>query len=277
MASLVSYNTDVVFHYLDTVEHNREFQMHYHDIYELYYFVEGEADYFVEGKQYRLKPDSLLLLAPHTIHGVRVNSVERYKRYTIHFDPKLIDPQHRAFLLSVFSDSEASGPQEVCYTNLRKFDLYPFLDTLINCNNLPMSLSEKLRSFYIEALLAKLAEIHHSFHHPAESAPLFTKVVPIINYINGNLTAYMTLEMLCEQFYISKIHLNRLFKKYVGTTPFEYITYRRSALAQHLLQKGIPAKDVARQIGYRDYSAFFRTYKKITGRTPTQENANSQE
>ncbi len=140
-----------------------------------------------------------------------------------------------------------------------------------------MSLSEKLRSFYIEALLAKLAEIHHSFQNPVESAQVTTKVVSIINYINQNLTEPLTLEMICEQFYISKIHLNRLFRNYVGTTPFEYITYRRIALAQHLLKKGMSAKDVSRRIGYRDYSAFFRTYKKITGRTPTQENANSQE
>ena len=277
MASLVSYKTDAVFHYLDTIEYDRDFQMHYHDIYELYYFVDGEADYFVEGKQYRLKPDSLLLLAPHSIHGVRVNSSERYKRYTIHFDAKLIDPQHRSFLLSVFSNEEASGPREVCYSDLRKFDLYPFLNALTNCNNLPPNLFENLCSFYIEALLAKLIEIHHSFQTPAENAPLTTKVVPIINYINQNLTAYITLDTLCEQFYISKIHLNRLFRNYVGTTPFEYITYRRIALAQHLLKKGMPAKDVAKWIGYHDYSAFFRTYRKITGHTPTQEITNPQE
>lgn len=277
MASLVSYKTDAVFNYLDTIEYDREFNMHYHNIYELYYFVEGEADYYVEGKLYKLRPDSLLLLAPHAIHGVRVNSPKRYKRYTIHFDPNLIDQQHRNLLLSVFSNNQNRGPQEVCYSDLEKYELYPFLDALVNCNNLPLPLSEKIRFFYLEALLAKLLEIRHLFQNPDESAPLTTKVVPIINYINQNLTAYLTLEMLCEQFCISKIHLNRLFRNYVGTTPFEYITYRRIAMAQHLLKKGTPAKDVAKQIGYSDYSAFFRTYRKITGHAPTQENSSTAE
>ena len=50
MTSLIGYETDVVANYLDSVEYDREFQMHFHDIYEIYYFVGGDADYFVEGK-----------------------------------------------------------------------------------------------------------------------------------------------------------------------------------------------------------------------------------
>ena len=271
MASLTSYDTDVVFHYLESVEHDREFQMHFHDIYEIYYFVDGDADYFVEGKQYRLKPDSLLLLAPHAIHGVRVNSPEQYKRYTIHFHSTLIDIDRRAFLLSAFSDSKHSGAHEIHFQDLRGFDLYPYLDALIRCENLPHNLSEKLIPIHLEALLAKLVLIRHSLQISDDSITLSKIATDVINYINKHLTENITLDMLCEQFYVSKVHLNRIFSKSIGTTVFEYITYKRIALARQLLENGVPAKAAAAQVGYNDYSTFFRAYKKIIGTAPTAE------
>lgn len=271
MASLISYNTDVVFHYLESIEHDREFQTHFHDIYEIYYFVDGDADYFVEGKQYHLKPDSLLLLAPHAIHGVRVNSPEQYKRYTIHFNSKLIDIERRTFLLSAFSDSKHDGVHEIHFQNLRSFNLYPYLDALINCEKLPRSLSEKLIPVQLEALLAKLVLMHHSLKNSDNSITLSKTAADVTNYINQHITENITLDALCEKFYVSKVHLNRIFTKSIGTTVFEYIAYKRIALARQLLENGVPAKEAAAQVGYNDYSTFFRAYKKIIGSAPTAE------
>lgn len=271
MASLTSYDTDVVFHYLESVEHDREFQMHFHDIYEIYYFVDGDADYFIEGKQYHLEPDSLLLLEPHAIHGVRVNSPEQYKRYTIHFHPKLIDIDRRAFLLSAFSDGRHDGIHEVHFQNLKSFDLRPYLDALINCEQLPHQLSEKLIPIHLEALLAKLVLIRHFLQNSDNSITLSKTAADVTNYINQHLTENITLDALCEKFYVSKVHLNRIFTKSIGTTVFEYIAYKRIALARQLLENGIPAKEAAVQVGYNDYSTFFRAYKKIIGSAPTSE------
>lgn len=276
MASLISYDTDVVFHYLESIEYDREFQMHFHDIYEIYYFVDGDADYFVEGKQYRLKPDSLLLLAPHAIHGVRINSPERYKRYTIHFNPNQIGIDRRPFLLSAFSDSKHDGFHEIHFQNLRDFDLYPYLDALISCKTLPPHLSERLAPIQLEALLAKLVLISHSLRDSDDSITLSQTVVAVTNYINQHLTENITLDTLCEQFFVSKVHLNRIFTKSIGTTVFEYIAYKRIGLARNLLENGVPAKEVAIQVGYNDYSSFFRAYKKITGHAPTHEIFSSQ-
>ena len=121
MASLITYKTDVVPNYLDSVEYDREFQMHFHNIYEIYYFIDGEADYFVEGKLYHMTPDSLLLLSPHAIHGVRINSPKRYKRYTIHFNANLVSIERRALLLSAFPDGKNDGTHEVYYQDLKGF------------------------------------------------------------------------------------------------------------------------------------------------------------
>lgn len=113
--------------------------------------------------------------------------------------------------------------------------------------------------------------MRHTLHHSEDSITLSKTVADVTNYINQHLTENITLDTLCEHFYISKVHLNRIFSKAIGATVFEYIAYKRIGLARHLLESGVPAKEAAVQVGYHDYSTFFRAYKKITGHAPTNE------
>lgn len=276
MSTLISYPTDVVANYLDSVEYDREFQMHFHNIYEIYYFVDGEADYIVEGKLYHLTPDTLLLLAPHAIHGVRINSPKHYKRYTIHFNGDLINIDRRAFLLSAFPNGASGDGHEICFHDLKDFNLFPFLESLTNSKHQPQNIAEKLLPIHIEALLAQLVLMRHSLHRSNESITLSKTVVEITNYINQNITEQISLDQLCDYFYISKAHLNRIFRKAIGSTVFDYIAFKRISIAQHLLASGVPAKETAVRVGYNDYSTFFRAYKKITGHSPANEMVSAQ-
>ena len=51
---------------------------------------------------------------------------------------------------------------------------------------------------------------------------------------------------------------------------FSYLTTKRIALAQQHLEEGMPAIRVAESVGFRDYSVFYRAYKKITGESPSR-------
>ena len=271
MAPLITYKTDVVSNYLDSMERHGDFQAHFHNIYEIYYFIEGDADYIVEGKQYPLVPNSLLLLAPHAVHGVKINNPTRYKRFTIHFNADLISIDRRSFLLSAFPDNASSRNHSVFYQDVGHFNLYPFFKALTDCNTLPPSLADKLRPVYIEALLAQLVIMCSTLNHSDDHFVPSKMVVNITNYISEHISQPITLDVLCDHFFISKVHLNRIFRNAVGTTVFDYIAYKRIGIAQHLLQMGIPAKEAALQVGYNDYSTFYRAYKKITGHSPAQD------
>ena len=271
MAPLITYKTDVVPNYLDSIEPHSDFQFHFHNIYEIYYFIDGDADYIVEGKQYPLVPNSILLLAPNAVHGVRINNPTRYKRFTIHFNADLISIDRRTYLLSAFPDSTDSQYHSVYYQDVGNFNLYPFFKALTDCNKLPQSIAKKLMPVYIEALLAQLVVMCNTLNKSDDSIVLSNTVVEITDYINQNISKPITLDSLCDHFFISKVHLNRIFRNSIGTTVFDYIAYKRIGIAQHLLGSGVPAKEAAAQVGYNDYSTFFRAYKKITGHSPTQD------
>ena len=82
-----------------------------------------------------------------------------------------------------------------------------------------------------------------------------------IGYIKEHLTEDLSLDSLCEKFYISKAQLNRNFKRTTGTTVWSYIQTKRLLLAKEMLGNGYNPVKVAANCGFNDYCSFFRAYK----------------
>jgi AraC-like DNA-binding protein len=88
-------------------------------------------------------------------------------------------------------------------------------------------------------------------------------------YLEENAHEEVSLDVLSHGVGISKFHLLRRFRDEVGMTPHTYLAYVRITRAKKLLEKGVAAAEVARQTGFRDYSTFFRTFRKLEGSFPT--------
>ena len=62
---------------------------HLHERFEIYFFISGKINYFVEKEVYSLKHGDLLLMNSHEIHKPSFRSGEVYERIVIHFDPNI--------------------------------------------------------------------------------------------------------------------------------------------------------------------------------------------
>ena len=93
-------------------------------------------------------------------------------------------------------------------------------------------------------------------------------VSQIITYINENFTEKITLDDISAKFFISKHHLNKLFRKATGITVGEYVIYKRIYYARGLIQRGVRASEAAESSGFSDYSAFYKAYIKRMGHNP---------
>jgi len=74
--------------------------------------------------------------------------------------------------------------------------------------------------------------------------------------------------LLSERFFISKNHLNRVFKNATGVTVWEYIKLKRLIMARNSIFSGTPAIIACQSSGFNDYSAFYRAYKERFGVSP---------
>ena len=53
-----------VFAHTRSDESGMEYKMHCHEIYEIYYMISGNAQYFLEGRVYQPQPGSLIIIPP---------------------------------------------------------------------------------------------------------------------------------------------------------------------------------------------------------------------
>ena len=76
------------------------------------------------------------------------------------------------------------------------------------------------------------------------------------------------LDSLSQQFSVSKYHLQRMFKKYVGQTPLEFLSGVRMNRAKQLLRTtDLPISEIAYAVGMESTSYFvskFRAQEEIT-------------
>ena len=257
----------ILFHHTVSGEATPDFALHCHAEYEIYFYIRGDVSYLVEGQAYPLEPHSMLLLAPGTFHGVRIDSDAPYERYCLHFDAALPAPRTLPLLNSIFQS-------HIYYRNAERLQLSAFFEAVEACRQLEPPVREEVLGTRAEALTYQLLMLSGDSPgvgslNSEQEGPLVRR---LLSYLNLHLTEDLSLDGLAERFYISKHHLNKIIKRSTSTTVMDYVIHKRVAMARQLIREGLPAAAAAEQSGFHDYSAFYRACRRVTGATPSSFN-----
>jgi transcriptional regulator GlxA family with amidase domain len=95
------------------------------------------------------------------------------------------------------------------------------------------------------------------------------RLQPLLVHLTNNISESVSLESLSLEFHIEKNYLNALFKRETGVTVHRHILTLRSIFARRMIQAGCSPIDTAYNVGFNDYSNFFRAYKTILGVSPS--------
>lgn len=264
------------FHYKD--EPTLEIGFHNHDFYEIYFFISGKVTYIVEGKSYNLKPGDIFLINNREVHKPVMEYGCVYERIVIWVNPEFIMKYgtEKSNLSSCF-DSTLKSKQNLLRPNA---NLQSMIKNTIGrleqvCTDSSKSSgfgSDILRNAYLVELLTYLNMAYFdSYKESIQDDIIFNhKVSDVIHYINKNLGENLSLDRLSKNFYISKYHLFREFKKYTGYTPHEYALHKRLIHSREQLKEGTRISDICQSYGFGDYSNFYRSFKKVYGMTPKE-------
>ncbi len=88
-------------------------------------------------------------------------------------------------------------------------------------------------------------------------------------FIDQHFREELGLDQLAASFFVSKYHFIRLFKRYHGLTPHQYLMDRRIAHAKELLKAGHSVTDACQSVGFQSLSSFNALFKRKTGRRPS--------
>ena len=93
-------------------------------------------------------------------------------------------------------------------------------------------------------------------------------VIAIKNYIDNNYGSDVNLDQLSKTQFISKYHLLRVYKKYYGLTPKQYLIDKRIAQAKKHLQNGKNVTETCVAVGFESLGSFSALFKNKTGKSP---------
>ena len=91
----------------------------------------------------------------------------------------------------------------------------------------------------------------------------------VIDYIENNLNAEISIDELLLMSEYSYTHFCRLFSLYVGLSPHKYITRRKLINAVYDMSKGISQIDIALTYGFETYAGFYKAFKREFNCSPS--------
>ena len=92
----------------------------------------------------------------------------------------------------------------------------------------------------------------------------------VLAYVETHLAEKITLEDIARHFYVSESTISQTFRKKMGVPFHRCVTQRRLISAKALIEKGTALETVAHQVGFADYSSFYRAFRQEYGISPRQ-------
>lgn len=242
---------------------------HRHDGYELFLFLNGNVNCYVEQQCFHMERGDLLVIRPGQYHRPAMLDHSNYERITLNFR----DDVFRHFstgstdLSSIFREP---SKDKVCFIHLSDEQLQQFLTLTTKIEKL-LDSEEFGTDILIQACLAQLfVLINQAFRTTGQqTSNIMPKLIRnLLRYIDSNLAEPITLKALEHEFYLSGTHISRQFKKHTGLTLRSYVLERRISYARTLLASDLSITEVCQKSGFSDYANFIRSFTKTVGVSP---------
>jgi len=259
--------------YITRQKHDSIYNMpvcHYHNVYEIYYLLEGRRNYFIQNKIYPVVKGDIVLINIHDIHKTMDFNHSSHERILINFKKDFIEPlleaednlldcflsEHKVIHLNV---SEQSFVQSVLMKMLEEdrkrqkgfltYEKILLTELLLFINRNMDKFDEQER--YRNSIQNKMSEV--------------------ALFLMENYMKKLSLKQVADEFFITPSHLSRTFKKTTGFGFIEYLNSIRIKEARKLLKEtGKSVMEIAELTGFDNQTHFGRVFKQMTGMSPLQ-------
>lgn len=108
-----------------------------------------------------------------------------------------------------------------------------------------------------------------TIHQDSNDVIIPAIVVSTVEIIESHYAEHIGLDSLANKLFVNKYYLIRMFKKYMGITPYDYLIKYRLNQAKSLLENSsLSISDIAFKVGFSDSSYFIKVFKQHEDTTP---------
>ncbi|MDR7869321.1 MAG: AraC family transcriptional regulator [Tissierellaceae bacterium] len=219
----------------------------------------------INNKQYKLKSGTLLFMSPGTeirVEPIKTKSQPKYVALNIKKD------FFEEILLKIVGKQKVKpliydNPYSYKTLDLIEFFMQEFIymdspNRLIIDSIETQLVIQLLRDMDLDPIVTKI-------NQSQEKSYVQQAITYIENYYNSNIT----INEICDAIYISPCHFQRIFKKTMNKTPYQFILEFRLNKAKELLKKeDISIAEIAGLCGFLSSGHFSTVFKKNEGITP---------
>ena len=234
----------------------RDYTVHVDDSVELFVLEEGDVSFLVGGKLYELTPGDVVLSKPNEIHNCIQNSRCVHKHFCFWFSPAC------EVLLSDFSKHPDGEGNLIRLLDADKKEL------LRLCHRIYEQAQRGNTVSAYSAAVAILELCRGGLYLLPEAHAMPKELICVLQRMDTDLDSIVSIKELCEELFMSQSTLLRLFRRFLGVSPHEYLEARRLALARSYLKEGKSVTETSILTGFADTSAFIRLFRQRFGMTP---------
>ena len=241
----------------------------------IFFVVGGNGVIYIEEQSYTLRQHTLVVLRAGEEY--RIEPEDRLTLIVVNFD---FTSEFSAIRHS-FSpySSDFPGPledisiedAEIFSTSVVIDDASEYEDRL-RCILRDFSECEALGDAYASALVKTvLVDVAlRSSETNAERSDLAILAASVADYVRANYYEPVENETLSKHFHFTSVYINRVFKRYMGVSVHQYLISVRIGMAKELIRsREYSPSEVAVMVGFDDYPHFSKTFKRLTGKSPS--------
>ena len=226
---------------------------HYHGDAELYFLTKGQCNYLIDNELFEINEGDLIYIPRGVIHKSSYSGV--HSRMLINCSEDFVSgvplPSYRVYRNESITDEILA--------------LFKKIEKEYQLND---SYSQPLIEAAVRALLVLTYRNPNRYRNERQANK---NIRQILEYLNENFSANITLGAVSEKYSISPEHISRTFRKETGLNFNDYLSQLRLKKAEGMLKFGNQSvAEIAYECGFNDSNYFSEKFKRVYKQSPLQ-------
>lgn len=255
----------------DVTTSNAQLQFHSHTFYEMLCCRNTcGAEYLVGAERYKLQKGDIIFVPPGISHRPLLPDQlsEPYVRDVLWISEEFLQLLNQTTPELITADFKqpflfrTAGTEWSYICDLFRIGVQEAADGQLGWNTLVIANTSNILVHLVRA-----GKDMHTKPMKAEKPELLDQ---LLAFIESHMAEKITLADTARHFFISESTISQTFRKKMGISFYQCVTQKRLIASKALIEQDLSLEAVAEQVGFSDYSSFYRAFKQEFGISPRQ-------